>query len=104
LLRSLARDVDTASRVDDGTLALLMEGPVREAQALAAATSIVAGGLRPSVQLPVGTTLKFKIVVALLPDSAPELQQDVQAHLAWLRQALDALRTDPRKAILKLNF
>ncbi|WP_382321439.1 7TM diverse intracellular signaling domain-containing protein [Hydrogenophaga sp. UC242_50] len=104
LLRSVARDVDTASRVDDSTLALLMEGPVREAQALAAATSIVAGGLRPSVQLPVGTTLKFKIVVALLPDPTPELQQDAQAHLDWLRQALDALRKDPRKAILKLNF
>lgn len=104
LLRSVARDVDTASRVDDSTLALLMEGPVREAQALAAATSIVAGGLRPSVQLPVGTTLKFKVVVALLPDSTPELQQDAQAHLDWLRQALDALRKDPRKAILKLNF
>lgn len=104
LLRSVARDVDTASRVDDSTLALLMEGPVREAQALAAATSIVAGGLRPAVQLPVGTTLKFKIVVALLPDPTPELQQDAQAHLDWLRQALDALRKDPRKAILKLNF
>jgi two-component system, sensor histidine kinase LadS len=104
LLRSVARDVDTASRVDDSTLALLMEGPVREAQALAAATSIVAGGLRPSVQLPVGTTLKFKLVVALLPDPSPELQQDAQAHLDWLRQALVALRKDPRKAILKLNF
>lgn len=104
LLRSVARDVDTASRVDDSTLALLMEGPVREAQALAVATSIVAGGLRPSVQLPVGTTLKFKIVVALLPDPTPELQQDAQAHLDWLRQALAALRKDPRKAILKMNF
>jgi len=105
LLSSVARDVDTASRIDDGTLALLMEGPVREAQALAAATSIVASGLRPAVQLPVGTTLKFKVVVALLPDESPELQQqDAQAHLDWLRQALDALRKDPRKAILKLNF
>lgn len=104
LLRSVARDVDTASRVDDSTLALLMEGPVREAQALAAATSIVAGGLRPSVQLPVGTTLKFKIVVALLPDPTPELQQNAQAYLDWMRQALEALRKDPRKAILKMNF
>lgn len=104
LLRSVARDVDTASRIDDSTLALLMEGPVREAQALAVATSIVASGLRPAVQLPVGATLKFKVVVALLPDESPELQQDAQAHLDWLRQALDALRKDTRKAILKLNF
>ncbi len=104
LLRTVARDVDSASRVDDSTLALLMEGPVRDVQALAAATSIVAGGLRPSLQLPVGATLKFKIVVALLPDVSPELQQDAQAHLDWLRQALDALRKTPRKAILKMNF
>ncbi len=81
-----------------------MEGPVRDVQALAAATSIVAGGLRPSLQLPVGATLKFKIVVALLPDVSPELQQDAQAHMDWLRQALDALRKTPRKAILKMNF
>ncbi|WP_171019861.1 7TM diverse intracellular signaling domain-containing protein [Hydrogenophaga sp. 2FB] len=104
LLRSVARDVDTASRVDDSTLALLMEGPVRDAQALAAATSIVASGLRPSLQLPVGSTLKFKIVVALLPEASQDLQQDAQAHLDWLRQALDALRKTPRKAILKMNF
>lgn len=104
LLRSVARDVDTASRVDDSTLALLMEGPVRDAQALAAATSIIASGLRPSLQLPVGSTLKFKIVVALLPEASQDLQQDAQAHLDWLRQALDALRKTPRKAILKMNF
>jgi diguanylate cyclase (GGDEF)-like protein len=104
LLRSVARDVDTASRVDDSTLALLMEGPVREAQALAAATSIVAGGLRPAVQLPVGSTLKFKVVVALLPEPTQAQPQDAQAHLDWLRTALDALRKDPRKAILRLNF
>ena len=104
LLRTIARDVDTASRVDDSTLALLMEGPVRGAQALSAATSIIASGLRPSMQLPVGSTLKFKIVVALLPDASQELQQDAHAHLEWLRQALEALRKTPRKAILKMNF
>lgn len=104
LLRTVARDVDTASRVDDSTLALLMEGPVRDAQALSAATSIVASGLRPSLQLPVGATLKFKIVVALLPDTTQDMQQDAQAHLDWMRQALDALRKTPRKAILKMNF
>ncbi len=104
LLRSVARDVDTASRIDDSTMALLMEGPVKEAQALSAATSIVASGLRPAVQLPVGPALKFKVVVALLPDMSQELQQDAQAHLGWLRMALDALRKDPLKAILKLNF
>ncbi len=104
LLRSVARDVDTAARVDDKTFALLMEGPVRAAQAVAAATSIVAGGLRPSTQLPVGTTLRFKIVLALLPEAGLELDQDAQAHLDWLRHALDDLRQNQRKSIQTLNF
>jgi len=106
LLRSVARDVDTAGRVNDSTLALLMEGPVREAQVVAAATSIVAGGLRPSNQLPVGTTLKFKVVLALLPDAASgaDLESNAQAHLDWLGSGLDALRQDGRRTILKLNF
>jgi len=106
LLRSVARDVDTAGRVNDSTLALLMEGPVREAQVVAAATSIVAGGLRPSSQLPVGATLKFKVVLALLPDAASgaDLESDAQAHLDWLGSGLDALRQDGRRTILKLNF
>lgn len=106
LLRSVARDVDTAGRVNDSTLALLMEGPVREAQVVAAATSIVAGGLRPSSQLPVGTTLKFKVVLALLPDAASgaDLESNAQAHLDWLGSGLDALRQDGRRTILKLNF
>ncbi|MDP2249082.1 MAG: 7TM diverse intracellular signaling domain-containing protein [Hydrogenophaga sp.] len=106
LLRSVARDVDTAGRVNDSTLALLMEGPVREAQVVAAATSIVAGGLRPSSQLPVGATLKFKVVLALLPDAASgaDLESNAQAHLDWLGSGLDALRQDGRRTILKLNF
>jgi len=106
LLRSVARDVDTAGRVNDSTLALLMEGPVREAQVVAAATSIVAGGLRPSSQLPVGATLKFKVVLALLPDAASgaDLESNAQAHLDWLGSGLEALRQDGRRTILKLNF
>ncbi|MCY1379464.1 hypothetical protein D9M69_671870 [compost metagenome] len=102
-LRSVARDVDTAARVGDNSFALLMEGPVRTAQAVAAATSIVASGLRPSDLLPVGTSLRFKVVVALLPDGGHELQTDAQAHIAWLRIALDDLRADKRKHILTLN-
>ena len=83
-----------------------MEGPVREAQVVAAATSIVAGGLRPSSQLPVGATLKFKVVLALLPDAASgaDLESNAQAHLDWLRSGLDVLRQDGRRTILKLNF
>lgn len=104
LLRSVARDVDTAARVGNRSFLLLMEGPVRAAQAVAAATSIVAGGLRPATQLPVGATLKFKVVAAILPEPAQELQQDAQAHLDWLQTAMDELRRDPRRSIQSVNF
>ncbi len=104
LLRSVARDVDTAARVNDNHFALLMEGPVRGPQAVAAATSIVAGGLRPSDGLPVGSTLKLKIVLALLPQDNVELGLNAQAHLDWLHIALDELRRDPRRSIQSMNF
>lgn len=104
LLRSVARDVDTAARVSDSGFALLMEGPVRGPQAVAAATSIVAGGLRPSDELPVGSTLKLKIVLALLPQDSVELQLNAQAHLNWLQIALDELRSDPKRSIQSVNF
>ncbi|WP_305714612.1 7TM diverse intracellular signaling domain-containing protein [Hydrogenophaga sp.] len=104
LLRSVARDVDTAARVDNRSFTLLMEGPVRAAQVVAAATSIVAGGLRPSDQLPVGATLRFKVVLALLPAEGQDLQQDAQAHLNWLRNSLDELCKNKRKSIQTLNF
>lgn len=104
LLRSVARDVDTAARVGNRSFLLLMEGPVRSAQAVAAATSIVAGGLRPATQLPIGATLKFKVVAAVLPEPTQELQQDAQAHLDWLQTAMDELRRDTRRSIQSVNF
>lgn len=104
LLRALARDVDTAARMDDDSLALLMEGPVKETQALNTATSLVAAGLRASPRLPPGTTLRFQVVVAMLPDTRGELGQDANAHLEWMRQGMLTLSEDDRKAILRLNF
>lgn len=104
LLRSIARDVDNASRISDNTFALLMEGPVTASQAVAAATAIVAGGLRPSTQLPVGSALRFKVVVAMLPNEGLNLREDAQAHLNWLRIELDALSREPQKSIRTLNL
>ncbi len=104
LLRSLARDVDTAARTGDDSLALLMEGPVKESQAVNTATSLVAAGLRSSPRLPAGTVLRFQVVVALLPDARGELAHDANAHLEWMRQGMLTLGADERKAILRLNF
>lgn len=103
-LRSVARDVDTAARVDDDSFALLMEGPVKPDQVLQTATSLLAHGLRLSPRLPTGTTLRLRVVAALLPDTKGELAQDAAAHLEWLRQGMATLSEEPRKAILRLNF
>lgn len=104
LLRSVARDVDSAARIDDRTFALLMEGPVRPAQAIASATAILAGGLRPNDQLPIGATLRYKIVIALLPDPSIELPMDAQQHLAWLHDEVDNLQWDRLRNIATVNF
>lgn len=104
LLRSAARDVDSAARVNDSGFALLMEGPVRGPQVVAVATGLVAGGLRPSEELPVGSTLKLKIVLALVPQDDVELDLNAQAHLHWLQIAMDELRRDPKRNIHTLNF
>ncbi len=104
LLRSVARDVDTAARVNDNHFALLMEGPVRGPQAVAAATSLVAGGLRPNDELPVGSTLRLKIAIALLPQDRVELGLNAQAHLDWLHLSVDELRQEPRRSIVTVNF
>lgn len=103
-LRSVARDVDTAARVSEQQFALLMEGPVRPAQAVAAATGLLARGLRPTPQLPVGASLKFKIVVAMLPDEAMDFNVDAQSLLDMMADAMEDLHYDKQRSILTLNF
>lgn len=103
-MRGVTRDVDTAARVGDTQLALLMEGPMTDAAAINAATHVVARGLRPSDILPVGSTLKFHVAVALLPDPAHDHGQDAQAYLEWLSAAATAMAQEPRKSIRHLNF
>lgn len=103
-LRLVARDVDTAARIGNHQFALLMEGPVEPAQAVAAATSIVAAGLRPSSLLPASSSLRFKVVVALLPDAKAEPLPDAQAQLDWMHIELMGIPPERRKTIQTLNF
>jgi diguanylate cyclase (GGDEF)-like protein len=63
-LRKLARDIDIAARVGDSEFSLLIEGPVSAAQAVAAATQLVARALQPSDLLPVGSHLKLHVAIA----------------------------------------
>jgi hypothetical protein len=43
------------------------------------------------------------VVVALLPEETLGLQENAQAHLDWLRIALDELKKTPPKSIQTLN-
>jgi diguanylate cyclase (GGDEF)-like protein len=99
-MRNITADVDMAARVGDHTFAVLLEGPATPQQATSRAQQLVAGGLRESAGLPPGLMLKFHIAVAMLPDR----QLDADRALAWLREAVEAIRIESRKLIRPLNF
>jgi diguanylate cyclase (GGDEF)-like protein len=100
LLRHAITDIDLAARVGDHDFALLLEGPTSTDNALARAQQLVASGLRSSDALPPGTTLKFHITVALLPDK----DLDAPGSLKWLLDGVNAIRPEARKLIRPLNF
>lgn len=92
--------IDLAARVGDHEFALLLEAPVEREEALSRAQQIVAAGLRQVDQLPAGATLRFHVVVALLP------QEDLDAArtLQWSLDALAQIPGDAKKSIRPLNF
>jgi two-component system, sensor histidine kinase LadS len=99
-LRNAITDIDLAARVGDHDFALLLEGPTTAENAMSRAQQLVASGLRSSEALPNGTTLKFHITVALLPDR----DLDGAGSLKWVVDALRAMKPDARKLIRPLNF
>lgn len=100
LLRRAITDVDLAARVGENEFALLLEGPTTTENAISRAQQLVASGLRASQALPPGTTLKFHITVALLPDR----DLDPSGTVKWLVDSVNAMRPDARKLIRPLNF
>ncbi|SFU96849.1 diguanylate cyclase (GGDEF) domain-containing protein [Polaromonas sp. YR568] len=104
-LRKLARDIDIAARVGDSEFALLIEGPVTAAQAVAAATQLVARALQPSDLLPVGSHLKLHVAIALVPDATCTSQHlDASEHLHYLLASLREMPANTRKSIKTVNF
>lgn len=99
-LRHAISDVDLAARVADHDFALLLEGPTTRDKALSCAQHVVASGLRPTAGMPAGCTLKFHVVVAMLP----EADRSPQACLEWALDAVRAMPADLKKAIRPLNF
>ena len=100
LLRRAITDIDLAARVGEHEFALLLEGPTNTENAISRAQQVIASGLRSSDALPPGTTLKFHIAVALLPDK----DLDSPGTMKWLIDGVNAIRPDARKLIRPLNF
>jgi diguanylate cyclase (GGDEF)-like protein len=100
LLRRAITDVDMAARVGDNEFILLLEGPTNTENVLSRAQQLVASGLRTADALPPGTTLKFHVAVALLPDR----DLDAGGSLQWALEGVNAMPPDARKLIRPLNF
>jgi GGDEF domain-containing protein len=103
-LRKLARDIDIAARVGDCEFALLIEGPVTPAQAVAAATQLVARALQPSDLLPVGARLKLHVAIAMVPDAQCGEYPNAALHLAYMLKSLREMPANTRKSIKTVNF
>jgi two-component system, sensor histidine kinase LadS len=100
LLRRAITDVDLAARAGDNEFILLLEGPTTTENVLSRAQQLVASGLRTPEALPPGTTLKFHVAVAMLPDR----DLDAAGSLKWLLEGVNAMPPDARKLIRPLNF
>ena len=100
LLRRAITDIDLAARVGEHDFALLLEGPTTTENAMSRAQQVIASGLRSSDALPPGTTLKFHIAVALLPDK----DLDPSGTMKWLLDGVNGMRPEARKLIRPLNF
>jgi len=100
VLRRAITDIDLAARIGEHEFAVLLEGPTTTEIALSRAQQMVAGGLRSAPALPPGTTLKFFVTVALLPDR----DLDAVGSLKWVQDGVNAMPADSRKLIRPLNF
>ncbi len=104
-LQHIARDVDTAARLEGNQFILLIEGPCEPAYAAKLATKIASSAHAPSNLLPVGATLKLRITCALMPDpNSLEHGDDASAQLAWLIEHAEHATLDARKLVRTLNF
>jgi two-component system, sensor histidine kinase LadS len=104
-LQLVARDVDTAGRIDETHFVLLIEGPCKPGYAAKVAARIAASAHQPTDLLPVGSSIKLRITCAIMPDpQALELGDDANAQLGWLVACSESLPDEPRKSIRTLNF
>ncbi len=110
-VRKVARDIDTAARLEANEVVLLVEGPCTSARVAKAAAQLLAGGLEPSDALPVGASLKLLIGAALLPqvetDRTSQQPEDLISPddvLNWLRACTANAARTPNQTIVAINL
>lgn len=111
-LSRVVRDVDTVCRVADNRFAVLVEGPMQPEQIKLLAQHMVAKGLEQASTLPGDTSIRFRIVTAMLPmplSAATDLgrlesqeEGEERRILRDLGRQLDELASDPKKVVLHM--
>lgn len=98
-LRRLSVGYDMAARVGPREFGLLLEAPATRESAMSRAQHLVASGLREVPALP-GVTLRYHVIVALLP--RPQL--DGASSVQWALDGLDSITAETRKKIRALDL
>ena len=102
-LRGVADSTTILARVGEAQFALLLEGPISADTANAVATKILAGGLRPTAQLPDFEPLQFHIAVGHFSPGANSTPTEACAFLARMLKTLQDMNDGSRKAIRLVN-
>ena len=98
-MRGVAHSTAMLARVGDTHFALLLEGPVSADTANGIATKILAGGLRPTAQLPDFEPLQFHIAVGHFGPGASTSPEESGAFLARMLKTVQDMNDGSRKAI-----
>ncbi len=102
-IQGIAHATDTLARVGDAQFALLLEGPVDADSANDVATKILAGGLRPSRQLPDAEPLMFHIAVSHMGRGSASGGK-AESKLAEMLQTVKTMDDGSGKAIRQMRF
>ena len=84
VLNRVARDIDTAARLEDGHFMILVEGPISRSTLSLLSTQILTAGIRASDKLGQPNTFNFHIAIwqaTLMPISADEVTEALKTRL-----------------------
>lgn len=84
VLNRVARDIDTAARLDDGYFMILVEGPISRSTLASLSTQILTACIRSSDKFDLPNSFNFHIAIwqaALVPSSADEVTEALRTRL-----------------------